>query len=243
MDYKNEIEKRISRRNYLETPIDSEKVVILKNMIENLNEKSGLRIKFIEDAGNAFAGFRKSYGMLKGVRSVILLQGNESDANLKEKCGYYGEILVLEATRLGLGTCWVGGSFEKGNKAFVSEDTSLKQVCVITVGNVTDEKSTRERLIFKLTHRKSKSVSEMCKFAIVPPPDWFISGMNAVVKAPTAANSQKVFFELLADGDVKASVPNSSEFDLVDLGICKLHFELGSGGANRGTVPLFAIYL
>ncbi len=235
MDYKNEIEKRISRRNYLETPIDSEKVLILKNLIESLNEKSGLSMKFIEDAGDAFAGFRKSYGMLKGVRSVILLQGDVSDANLKEKCGYFGEILVLEATKLDLGTCWVGGSFEKRNKAFVNESTSVKPVCVITIGNVPDEKSTREKLIYKMVHRKNKSASEMYKCAIVPPPDWFISGMNAVVKAPTAANSQKVFFELLADGDVKASVPGNSEFDFVDLGICKLHFELGSD--KQGDCP------
>jgi hypothetical protein len=228
MNYKNEIENRISRRNYIETPIESEKVEVLRKLIEELNEKSGLSIKFIEDASDAFSGFRKSYGMLKGVHSVILLQGDVSDANLKEKCGYFGEIVVLEAIKLGLGTCWVGGSFEKGNKAFIDEVTSIKPVCVITIGNVPENKSAREKLIYKLTHRKSKSAYEMYKSDITPP-DWFLSGMDAVAKAPTAANSQKVFFELLADGDVKASVPGNSEFDLVDLGICKLHFELGSG--------------
>lgn len=34
-------------------------------------------------------------------------------AFLKEKVGYYGEQLILKVTELGLGSCWVGGTFDR----------------------------------------------------------------------------------------------------------------------------------
>ena len=63
-------------------------------------------------------------------------------------------------------------------------------------------------------------------------PDWFITGMNAVQKAPSAINRQPVMFSY-KDGTVTATVDDiTKEGFAFDLGIAKLHFEIGAGGGT-----------
>ena len=117
IDYVSAIHQRISRRSYLPAPIEEEKLAVLKEEIEKANRESGLTITLLEDGSEAFDGV-KSYGMFSGVRSLIVLKGFEETEHLREKAGYYGERLVLAATALGLGTCWVGGTFDKESEVF-----------------------------------------------------------------------------------------------------------------------------
>ncbi|MEG2852532.1 MAG: nitroreductase family protein, partial [Hydrogenoanaerobacterium sp.] len=53
--------------------------------------------------------------------------------------------------------------------------------------------------------------------------------MELVQRAPTTRNLQKASF-MLKDGVITAGVPDDYHLDMVDLGICKLHFECGMGG-------------
>ncbi len=219
------IEVRKSRRTYLPTPIEPRSIALLKSRIEEYNIRSGLTIRFLENGKSAFAGIRKSYGLFKGVRSLFVMKGPKSVPHLKEKIGYYGELLVLEATVLGLGTCWVGGTFDKN-----SIRTALEEefVCVITVGNVPEQETKKERLIYKVIHRKTKTIQELLEIT-GDCPTWLKRGMKAVQKAPSTRNTQKVRF-LYEQGNLYAQVPETYPFDLVDLGIAKLHFELAAGG-------------
>ena len=50
--------------------------------------------------------------------------------------------------------------------------------------------------------------------------------MQLVQLAPTAKNTQKPVF-IFAGDKIYAGVADDEPFDLVDLGICKLHFEIG----------------
>lgn len=226
MDYLKAIEQRVSTRSYLETIIEKEKISLLINEIEEGNQKYGLSISFLEDGSSAFNSFGKSYGMFKGVRSLIVMKGPKNDIHLKEKLGYVGEKVILRATSLGLATCWVGGSFERENPIFsVSEGEEF--VCVITVGIAADKKSLIGSLVNKI--KRTKDIEEFYTADSVVP-DWFVTGITAVQKAPSAKNSQKVHFTY-NDGVVRAGVPDSYRFDLVDLGIAKLHFELATGGS------------
>jgi len=230
------IEQRKSRRTYLGAPIISENAKILRGLIDELNAKYELSMALIENGKKAFDSIGKSYGMFKGVRSLIALQGLKNDENLKEKLGYCGEMIALKATKLGLGTCWVGGTFDRKSDVFkVSENEAL--ICVITIGNVPAENTIKEKLVYKMTHRKTKPAEDF--FASdTRVPDWFIQGIEAVQKAPSAMNSQKVKFEY-KNGTASAFVPDNYGADLIDLGIAKLHFELAAGGqfslGNYGT--------
>jgi len=220
------IELRKSRRSYLDTPIEQRKFNELSNLLDKYNAEADLSMSLIEDGNEAFNGLGKSWGFFKGVRTIIVLKGKKDDPNLKEKLGFYGEMIVLKATRLGLGSCWVGGSFDRNaNCIKILEDEEL--VCVITVGNTEEELTFREKLIHGLTHRKTKDAEELY-YAEGDLPQWFIEGIKAVEKAPSAMNAQPVKF-LYKDGGVKAFVKETSKLGLVDLGIAKAHFLIASG--------------
>lgn len=222
------IKKRKSRRTYLGTTIDESKISIIKTLINNYNLEGDLSIEFVEDGSQAFNSLSKSYGMFKGVRSLIALKGKKADPNLKEKLGRYGELLVLEATKIGLGTCWVGGTFDHSSDLVkVMENEELH--CLITIGNIADEKSLKEKFIHKLSHVKSKSREDLYSSDSPILPQWFLQGMEAVLKAPSAKNSQKIKFEFKG-GQVTASIEDSYVFDLIDLGIAKTHFSIATGG-------------
>ncbi len=232
MNHLEAIDLRQSRRAYLPQPIDSTQLIKLKSEIEQCNKESALSIQLVEDGSEAFSGFNLGYGMFQGVRSYFALVGTTSDEHLREKAGYFGEKLVLEATKLGLGTCWVGGTFNRNRCACtVHEDETL--ALIITVGPIPAKKPFRENAIYKLAHRGTKSLEQLYT-SDIPAPDWLINGMRCVQKAPSAVNLQPVLFHY-EQGDLWAEVKNSNSYQLVDLGIAKLHFELGSG---KGTFEL-----
>lgn len=223
------VDARCSRRKYAGTPIDSDAAGELQKLITQCVEKENLNIQLVLDNGDAFKGFRRSYGLFSDVTNYIGLISNKNVENCNERLGYYGELIVLHATILGLGTCWVGGSFDRSETPFMlspSESVS----CVIAVGNVSDEMSFREKLVHGITHRKTKPAEKMFT-AGGEVPDWFMSGMRAVQKAPSAVNRQPVMFTYTAgSGAVTASVPKPEDAGMaIDLGIAKLHFKIGAG--------------
>lgn len=219
------INKRISRRTFEKKSIDNEMVKQIKTWIDNTNERSGLTIQFIDDGSAAFQSFKKTYGMFKNVRSVILLKGKKNDIHLKEKIGYYGEELILNITNLGLGTCWVGGTFDENS--FKIETKNEELICVVPVGVIAST-TLKEKVLRSAIHRKSKSMEEMVT-SDSDLPQWAVAGMEAVIKAPSALNSQKTKF-ILKDNQVYAEIINDYKLDMVDLGIAKKHFEIRAGG-------------
>lgn len=221
---------RCSRRKYLNGNIDYFYANKLKALIEEYNNEACLNIQLVLNNGEAFCGLRKSYGMFSGVQNYFGLIENKNDSHGLEKLGYYGELLVLNATAFGLGTCWVGGTFDRASCPFeLSRYEGI--ACVITVGNVTNELSTKERLLRAVIHRKTKTAEEMYA-ADVHVPGWFMSGMKSVQKAPSAVNRQPVMFSY-NEGGVTASVEDIDAHAMaLDLGIAKLHFELGVGSGK-----------
>jgi nitroreductase len=221
------IEKRSSRRSYLSTPMDPDRLQTLKSKIDDLNRLSGLSIRLVEDGGQSFDGLMKSYGLFHGVGSFFAMAGKTTDPDLLEKVGYYGEQLVLETTRLGLGTCWVGATFDRKNcPCTLREDEKL--VCVIPVGNVEPDRLWMERTVYHLVHRGTKSVEQLY-VSDVTPPEWFLRGVRAVQKAPSAMNRQPVRL-IYRDGIALAEPESEQGFNRVDLGIAKANFEIAAGG-------------
>jgi len=222
------INVRTSRRIYLDKEVDIKKMIKLKQLINTFNSEANLTMSLIDDAREAFSGFKKSYGFFKGVRSVIALKGSAGDALLKEKIGYYGEKLVIEAVKMNLGTCWVGGTFDSKSTIFDKKDDEIL-VCVITIGYCNNKKSLRENLIYKITHRRARSIEEFYDSDIQSPPDWFINGIMAAEKAPSAKNLHPANFKY-KDGKASAFVEKYEGLYPVDLGIAKLHFSIGASG-------------
>ncbi len=218
---------RKSRRSYLNQPISPKNAEELRKLVQECNEQSGLHIQFVENGSSAFARFSKSYGMFSGVRSLFALVANQSDPNHLEKVGYFGERLVLRATMLGLGTCWVSGTFDS-NACSCEVCEGEKIICVITVGNTAERIGAKEQVLYRLAHLKTTRIEQLYT-ANQTPPSWFMDGVKAVDLAPSAVN-RKPARMTYADGSAIIGIKKLDAVCFIDLGIAKYHFELAADG-------------
>lgn len=215
MDLLQAIKERHSVRGYIDKPIDDAVVMQLREAIAECNTASGLNMQLVTGEPRAFGSWLVHYGKFSGVSNYIVVAGPK---NADVECGYYGEKIVLEAQCLGLNTCWVGLTYKK-----VKEEFSLREGdkvhLVIAIGY-----GATQGVVHKI-----KSVADVAGSESGEPlPEWFLKGVNAALLAPTAINQQKFHFTLCSDGKVAAST-RWGFFSKVDLGIAKLHFEIGSG--------------
>lgn len=217
MDFKQAINERHSVRQYIDKPISDDIKAKLTEYVAEQNEESGLRIQVLFDEPQAFNCFMADYGSFKNVTNYIALVGKKTD-DLDEKCGYYGEKIVLFAQTLGLNTCWVGMSYSKSKARFdISKCEKLRLMIALGYGENQGKP------------HKSKSYDDVVK-STLPAPDWFKKGVNAALLAPTAINQQK--FTFFYDGKCVWAKAGLGFFSKVDLGIAKAHFEIGAGKEN-----------
>lgn len=209
----NEMRSRISHRRYLTSPITDEHRTALERLIELTNRKSGLHISLVCDRHGIFTGH------LTGTPCYLLLAGTAGDRHLEEKCGYFGQQIVLAAEAMGLATCWVGGTYDRA-ACLTHLSKGERLICVIAIGHTASTASTAS------PHRSTKTPAQLGS-ASADTPEWFFTALEAVQLAPSAMNRQDVLFEWLEDGTVRGSTTDNESFSMVDLGIAKLHFELG----------------
>lgn len=222
------IAERCSRRTYLPKPLSAEDEGTLSEKMTAYNVESGLSIRLVTGDAGAFSSFTATYGLFSGVRNYFIIAGRRDIPHLNELAGYYGERLVLDATVLGLGTCWVGGTYKK-DACPVGDDETL--VCVIAVGETPPRETLKERLLGRMVKRGGKPTDELYN-AKSPPSQAFLDGMAAVRVAPSALYAQIVFFTYQDDA-VTACVPDPKGRQGIDLGIALLHFELGAKTLSR----------
>ena len=206
------MKERHSVRQYTDKKIEKEKREVLNALIAKINQKAGLHIQIIYDEPKCFNSMMAHYGKFDGVNNYIALVREKSKPD--EALGYYGEQIVLKAQELGLNTCWVAMTHGK-SKAQI--DKGEKMVCLISLGYGKTAGAAH----------KSKKLSEVCNYK-KDMPEWFLSGMEAALLAPTAMNRQKFYFELLPDNSIKITC-GKGLYTKLDLGIVKYHFEVVSG--------------
>lgn len=216
---------RHSVRQYMEKPIEAEKIEELKALIEECNREGGTHLQLVTEEPNAFSGGMAKYGKFSGISNYIAVVGKKGADTL---LGYYGEKVVIRAQRLGLSTCWVGLTFSKQPDSYQVLDGE-KLFCVISLGYGANQgvQHPQKRTAADVTD--DRRTSDHGK----PFPAWFGRGVEAALLAPTAVNQQKFKF-ILHDGN---RVEAKAKFSLIgyaqlDLGIAKYHFEVGAGKEN-----------
>jgi len=115
------ITQRFSCRSYLEHPIDDERRRRLADFASLM--KRGpfgnlARFELVANDGQDGHALRKlgTYGFIKGATGFIVGALRPGERNL-EDFGYLMESILLYATDIGLGTCWLGGTFTKSSFA------------------------------------------------------------------------------------------------------------------------------
>lgn len=208
------MQARHSVRQYREEALRKEDAALLREEIEACNAESGLHIQLVCGEPKAFSGLLARYGKFSDVTNYIALVGKKGP-DLSETCGYFGERIVLRAQQIGLNTCWVAMTYSKVPSAF-SAGEGEKLCAVIAVGYGKTQGS---------GHRV-KSVREVTE-GEPPFPEWFVSGVEAALLAPTAMNQQKFRFAL--HGNRVSATAGSGFYTKLDLGIVKYHFAMGAG--------------
>lgn len=212
------MQTRNSVRQYLDKPIAPETLAALQSEIDACNKEGGLHIQLVAGEPKAFDGFMAHYGKFSGVTNYIALIGKNTK-DLDEKCGYYGERLVLLAQTLGLNTCWVAMTYSKISGAYqVGSGEKLTVVIAIGYGKTQGVK------------HKSKPAEKVSNLSS-DSPEWFKNGVKAALLAPTAMNQQK-FFLTCSDSNKVSAKAGIGFYAKMDLGIVKYHFELGAGTEN-----------
>lgn len=214
------IKERHSVRKYTDGPIEPSKVQALQKEIERINAAAGLNVQLVLEEPRSFASGLWKYGQFAGVRNYLVMAGPKGKA-AEEAVGYHGEELVLLAQTLGLNSCWVGLTYTKTPGAFELRRGDMVH-CVISLG-------------YGLTPGVQHPQRPAVEFyeAAGTPPEWFLRGVEAALLAPTAINQQKFRFTLVGQNRVRAQALFSMVgYTQIDLGIAKLHFELGAGRDN-----------
>lgn len=209
------IDARHSVRAYKDKSIEPEIREELDAFVNECNAESGLNITVKYDEPEGFDSRLAHYGSFRNVKNYIVLAGKKSE-NFDYLCGYYGEKIVLYAQQIGLNTCWVALTFNKKKvKEIVPDGEKLSMVIALGYG----ENQGKEH--------KGKSMHDVVDVK-GGMPDWFVKGVEAALKAPTATNQQKFCFTLEGDKP-KIRVKGLGTLTKVDLGIVAYHFEVASG--------------
>ena len=235
------IQKRKSVRTYSSEEITVEIKKKLKQYITKLEESYDGKFRFPiidpEDFSNNKIG---TYGVIKGARYFICGVVKKDSMDLIE-LGYAFEKIIIFATSLGIGTCWLGGTFERSNFA-KSANLKEDEIFIVTtpIGYQKSERSLTEITMRKLAKSDSRK-------------NWkelFFDGINAkalekndlgifgdalemVRIGPSASNKQpwrivknedRYDFFLERTPDYAKSL--SFDIQLIDIGIAMCHFEL-----------------
>ncbi len=245
------IRQRFSCRSYLEQPISAEKRQQLKDFIGALpNGPSGSHPSFFLVAADREDSHALkdlgTYGFIRGATGFIIGTLAAGEKNL-EDYGYQMEQIILAATRLGLGTCWLGGSFTRSSfarKINAADDALIPAVTSIgEIANVTearngllrrqinaDQRLPWEQLFFDQTFSAPLTRQAAGDYAI--PLEMLRLGPSASNKQPWRVlkyGSNWHFFLQRSKGYRESSLTRFlgvADIQRLDLGIAMCHFEL-----------------
>jgi nitroreductase len=223
---------RRSRRTYAEGG-DAAALAALGESCRLFRPFPDARVELVlEPRANVFGGIRGSYGTIRGATSVLVFICSTKSPFAQRHIGYVGEGIVLEATALGLGTCWVGGFFDRRRAtALTPLDPTERVVAVSPVGIPAEDLALTERTMRSAASSdRRKPLNEIAP-ASTEWPAWALGAVEAARIAPSASNRQPWRFAM-SEGALTASLDSAREVPLVakrlDIGIACLHAELGA---------------
>lgn len=132
------LRKRVSCRSYEKRVLEPEVVENLRELTEEINKTPGLHFQLIHTGDVKTPAVKLAGAMFAGSVSTCALLVGPKDQLGAEMVGYYGQKLMLRAEALGLGTCWVGGTYDRKS---VDPELSEGQVLwdVIPLGYATEK--------------------------------------------------------------------------------------------------------
>lgn len=238
------VTKRYSVRSYAEREIEQEKRKALVAFIDALDNPFGNKVNFhyfdMESSGEKQK--LGTYGVIKGAKCFIGTTIQLEPMAL-EALGYEFEAVLLYLAHLGLGTCWLGGTFDregfanamKINKGellpiitpygYAAEKKHIKEIAMRKIIKA-DQRKNWDELFYKQDFNTSLSREEAGEF---------VFPLEMVRLGPSASNKQP--WRILFRDDVwhfyEQKEPGYSDrfpYDIqrIDMGIAAAHFDLAA---------------
>lgn len=241
-DVKESIKQRVSVRNYNTNPISEELFTSMNDFIQNLSNPFNIKVNYHFINLNETNESQKigTYGVIKGAQYYIGATTTLEPYSL-EALGYELEILILYLTHLDLGTCWLGGTFNRKNftKGLKIENNEILPI-ITPIGYPQVNRHVTEIAMRKLIKADQRKPWEQLFFIndfdtpLTPEKaEEYVSVFEMVRLAPSASNKQPWriilinhvfhFFEYKEPG-----YSNVFPYDIqrIDMGIATAHFEL-----------------
>lgn len=226
---------------------DIEEIIKERHSVRSFNPRQPMAEKEVEilheaiaDSGSPFGGkvaielkkfdlegtFKPStYGTINGA-SWFFLMGTDSAVESQLTLGFRMEQVVLKATSMGLGTCWIAATFKGttfAEEAKFPADTPLQ--VVMPVGYPAEKKSLREKIVrVAVGSAKRKPMADLF---IVSEESRFYEPLEMMRLAPSSTNSQPWRAEVVGD-TVYFYYEKKSAASILDLGIGLSHFYLAA---------------
>jgi hypothetical protein len=247
------IRRRFSCRTYSPEPIGAEERRILEQEIAAIASGplgTPLRFRLIAAGSKDRAELRGlgTYGFIRGAAGFVAGAAPRV-GGLPEDFGFRLEQIVLLCTDLGLGSCWLGGTFTQSSFArriSLAPDEDLP--AIVSVGRMADEKRVRDGAVRILARSKSRLAWERLFFdgSFAAPLTEEAAGSYAgplemVRLSPSASNKQP--WRVLREGGAwhfylqrtpgyregfLHRILRLADLQRVDMGIAMCHFELAA---------------
>jgi hypothetical protein len=253
------VKKRYSVRNYIEQEIELEKIKEIESFIKSLNNPFGKKVNFHHLDSSDMENQRKlgTYGVIKGAKQYIGTTIKLEPMAL-ESLGYELEAVILYLAHIDIGTCWLGGTFNRKGFAKAMNIGEDEIFPIITpYGYAAPKKHIKEiamRKLIKADHRKewnqlffknnfetplTKEEAGDLKFSL----EMLRLGPSASNKQPwriLLKENMCHFYEYKEPG-----YSNVFSYDIqrIDMGIAAAHFDFSArekgikGGFNVGCEP------
>lgn len=245
------IRQRFSCRTYLEKPIAAEKREKLQAFIHALPSgpfggQAHFHLVAADKQDSRALKDLGTYGFIQGATGFIIGTLAAGEKNL-EDYGYQMEQIILFATSLDLGTCWLGGSFTRSSFArkINAADEALIPA-VTSIGEIIDIEQARNGLLRRQINADQRLPWEKLFFdqnfgipltqknaeAYATPLEMLRLGPSASNKQPwrvVKAGSEWHFYLQRTKGYREAGLTRFlgiADIQRLDMGIAMCHFEL-----------------
>ena len=241
------IKNRVSCRTYSERPLDENIRRQLESIVSAAHQGPfGNRPNFsllgMEAVASAQWKKMGTYGVIKGARNY--LAGIISPGTLAmEDYGYCKEIIILQTTALGLGTCWLGGTFQSG---FFAQAAGLKKgelmPTVTPLGYPAAEKSLTEKIMRRFAGSDQRKpwadiffIDDFSRPLSENDAGRYRKALENLRLAPSASNKQpwrvlygakKNVFHFVLKRSRQYKMLGISHLQDIDMGIAMSHFEI-----------------
>lgn len=228
---------RHSRRTYSGRTAEAADLDAIERICREFRPAEGVRVALVRTpAVDPFKGVMGSYGKVTGAPHLLVMIGTE-DTRSHLAVGYAGQACILEATARGLGTCWIGGFFDRARVAELVELSEGERALAISpVGYPLTSHSMSERLMKRMAGSHKRKPREVIAPGVgEDSPGWACAAVECARLAPSAVNRQPWRFAM--DGDALVLRTDSApDYPTVtkelDCGIAMLHAELGARAAG-----------